>query len=139
MAYWIVLILALVLQASVMPAGIFWVGLYVGALFGEPKTMFAGAAVLGFLYDVARVGRLGLGSMMALLVVAYSYWLARSGGNRNLGRDLVVFIPVAIADTILIGGGLWRLVLTILFFVLWYEVVAYGAGARGEIKVRREW
>ena len=143
MNYLALLIISIVaggLQVGVLPYALVMAVVYVGFLFLPFIEVAWMAFVAGLALDVYVAGRMGVSSVILLAMVGIlRLWVSqgRSGEQRAGLQDLVVYVPIAVVEAIIAGGGVTRFIGNMIAVVVMYGLASYLVGRSDLIKVRR--
>lgn len=118
-----------------------WVFAYIysiSILYSFPIVVVV-AFVSGLAFDILRVARLGLYSILLLFVAGLlrvGVGPRLSGSRRNLLVDGLLFLPIAVVDAIIVSS-LKRFFGNLIVFVIVYSVVRFVSSRSDAIMIRR--
>lgn len=143
MSFPMMLILALLtaaIQVEMLPYAVAPALVYVGFLFTPFVQASWIAMIAGIGVDVFRAGGLGVSSVLYLLVIGLMKLVVsprQESGRRTIGQDLVAYLPIAVLDMIISGGGFGRFVGDMVVIIVIYGLISFFSLKTDAITVRR--
>lgn len=142
MSLLVILITSLVLagfQGVVVFSNFLLVYVYIVLLHYPFRYVVLTSLLAGLAYDVLTIGKLGQTTLIFLILVGAVKFLRSSvdsSGSGSLLSDLLMFLPIAIVDSVM-SGNLLRFVYDMVICFVFCEIARYFSYRAGDIKIRR--
>lgn len=137
----VLVVLAALFEVGLLSGAVVMAVVYVIFLHWDFSVAMIAAFVGGFVSDVIGVRRLGGSSVTLLLFVGIFQFVIGPryfAQERERFRDVVVFLPFALVEALIHGGGLRRFIVSMMVMIVVYAGASLVVFRSGSIKVRRQ-